>query len=284
MKRPRWKWLFRFLRLDPQGQRQPLPASVPVLDPRPKPEGRWSLRIDLEQLRGRPSPALELLLTLQQARRRKHRAEGEIERVAFQVIEAAWGLERAQAPAALVADLVAEAWGLLAEEALAQGTRGRSGLALALAEAAAHEGSGDASLAAQQHAAWALHFWQAGRLEDARQELAELALVAHGIDDREAQAEAALWSWLLARHEGREGDAEEALREATHLLAPKPPAEVLARLEARMNRLGIGAPPTEPAPRPEPAPGPIANGTPPKPAPDPSLEDTWEEPRPKRRE
>lgn len=199
------------------------------------------------------------------------------EALALATVRTSWrDASQQAAPAFLVADLLAECWTVLAEEALVQGAPDRCRLALQLAEAAFAEGSGDPHLVGSLHRTWAFYHRARGEKEEARQRITRLRTAAEAIDDPHRLAEADLWTYLFEREQGRDLDAQAALRLACWRLAKKERSELLAGMVERLERMPM-APGSKP--RPEPPPGPIANGQPPT-TPDPALEDTWVEPMP----
>ncbi len=226
----------------------------------------------LNYLLGRLPEIREMAGSLAAAREQFARERQPPEDLALATLRAAWLTAPAAAPAVLVADLIAEAWTVLAEEVLAKGSLDRCVLALGMAEAAALEGSGDPQLEARLHVVWALSHRASGQPDAAHSSLRHLVRVVAVLEDPRRLAEAELWTYLFEREQGRDAEAEEALRRAGARVGEQVRSALLAQLTRRLNRLP-GAPTPRPAPQGDL--GPIANGH--RPAePDPTLEDTWE--------
>ncbi len=203
----------------------------------------------------------ELMVHLTEAQEQLDSPKGTSQDLAFGGLRAAWRIEAKNLPPVLLADLIAEAWAVLAEEGLNCGSLPRSELALSMAEAAALAGSGDPQVMAHLHLGWALHHRAKGEADQARACLTLLLNVAESIQDPQLIAEAELWTYLFSRERGRDYEAQAAFRQAGTRLPAGERQNLVARLQARLK-------PTSPASQAEPAP-------------DPTLEDTWEEPSPK---
>ncbi len=164
----------------------------------------------------------ELAGSLAAAREGIHQARADAGEAAWAGLRAAWQADVDRTPAVLVADLVAEAWVVLGEEALARGAAQRCELALDLAEAAAEAGSGDPYLAACLSSARSRLHHSGGRHEQARAELDRVVRLAEALEDPElrAQAEAARAALVTAleprlrrppaRRPGRHGACDSA--------------------------------------------------------------------------
>ncbi len=195
----------------------------------------------------RRKEAWELMANLTEAQEQLGSPRGTSQDLAFGVLRTAWRIEAKNLPPVLLADLIAEAWSVLAEGALGRGSLARSELALSMAEAAALAGSGDPLVMAHLHLGWALHHRAKGEADQAGACLTLLLNVAESIQDPQLIAEAELWSYLFLREQGREEAAQNAYRRAGARLQAGERLNLVARLQARLK-------PTAPASQVEPAP------------------------------
>ncbi len=188
---------------------------------------------------------------LREAREQLYAGGGDPEPLALGILEAAWQIRVEPVPAVLVADLITEAWTVLAENALNRGSLERCELALSTAEAAAMAGRGDPQVAGHLHLGWAFYHRAAGSPDQARAALDLLARVAEAIQDPPLLAEAELWIYLFEREQGRDREAQEAFRRAGARLPADERPKLLSRLVTRLKSPARGSV-AEPAPAADP--------------------------------
>lgn len=139
---------------------------------------------------------------------------------------------------ALAADLMAQAWALLADCALEKDDPAQAQSAVGLARAHLDCGSGDSLVLLEVNQRWGMLEWATGETAAAREIFDSLARLAKSVGEAELEARQQIWLYLLADQESDAPTAEEARRRALALLGPDElPRALKSQLETA-RRLG----------------------------------------------
>lgn len=138
----------------------------------------------------------------------------------------------------LAADLMAQAWALLADCALQKDDPAKADTAVNLARAHLECGSGDSLVLLEVNQRWGLLEWATGETAEAREVFESLARLAKSVGEGQLEARQQIWLYLLADQDNDALVAEEAYRRALALLGPDEfPRTVKSQLETA-RRLG----------------------------------------------
>lgn len=142
-----------------------------------------------------------------------------------------------QVPKALIQDLRAEAWALLAREFLAEDSPGTADYALQHAESCLGEGTGDPLAAVHVGLSRALWAWRWGEPGEAMGQLLRLEELAESAGSREDHGELLLWKSLLLRGVGERQEGQRVYESAIGALGEYEAKAKLRRLRRLMERI-----------------------------------------------
>lgn len=120
----------------------------------------------------------------------------------------------------LSADLMAQAWALLADCAMQKDDPAQAERAVNLARAHLDCGSGDSLVLLEVNQRWAMLEWASGETVAAREVFESLAQLARSVGEAGLEARQQICLYLLADQEGDAAASEQAHRRALALLGP----------------------------------------------------------------
>lgn len=149
------------------------------------------------------------------------------------------GRKAVAVPPALVDDLRAECWALLARELMAAGALGAADFVLRSAEELLRQGTGDPLVGLRVCQVRAFWFWKVGRREDAQRALESLVSQAGGFNQPREEAELLLWQGHVCAARGDMAAGQALQREGMARVPEDQGSELLQWTLALKKRLGL---------------------------------------------